>query len=233
MTYYEALGINEDATQDQIKAAYRTSVKKYHPDINDAPNAAAVFRLVQEAYEILINPVRRKEYDEHILHGNTDVKYTDHADPNDEAYDCDYQNETMEERLRHLEEMIHAHGKQVELNQVHVKLRFLQHNLFVRILLTLSRIVLAPLIPVFVLILGIIRLLTAISHGLSWFLIIGSVILLGYMAIHDRFSYKGEWLFGLGVFGTAVVTFWLPHILDWLADKFECFTDFFKEFILN
>ncbi len=63
MTYYETLGIDEDATQEQIKTAYRTLVKKYHPDVNDAPNAAAFFRLIQEAYETLGNPALREEYD--------------------------------------------------------------------------------------------------------------------------------------------------------------------------
>lgn len=63
MDYYEALGVNEDTTQEQIKAAYRILAKKYHPDVNDAPNAAAVFQLIQEAYETLSNPQKRKQYD--------------------------------------------------------------------------------------------------------------------------------------------------------------------------
>lgn len=53
MTNYEILGIPETATIDEIKAAYRANVKKYHPDVNDAPNAAAMFRLVEQAYQEL------------------------------------------------------------------------------------------------------------------------------------------------------------------------------------
>jgi len=63
MTHYEVLGIEKDATQEQIKAAYRTLAKKYHPDVNDAANANAFFRLIQEAYETLNDPQKKREYD--------------------------------------------------------------------------------------------------------------------------------------------------------------------------
>jgi hypothetical protein len=66
MTYYEVLGLEDNATPEKIKTAYRTLAKKYHPDINDAPNANAFFRLIQEAYETLSDPQKRKEYDHPI-----------------------------------------------------------------------------------------------------------------------------------------------------------------------
>lgn len=61
MTPYEILGVRENASQQEIKAAYRTLAKIYHPDVNAAPNAAAFFRLVQEAYETLSAPAQARQ----------------------------------------------------------------------------------------------------------------------------------------------------------------------------
>jgi DnaJ-class molecular chaperone len=66
MNYYLILGINSDATSDQIKEAYRRKVKKYHPD--HFGEDSSPFLKVQEAYQVLSDPVRRKKYDQtHIV----------------------------------------------------------------------------------------------------------------------------------------------------------------------
>ena len=64
--YYEVLGISKNATQDEIKKAYRKLAKKYHPDANpdNKEEAEAKFKEVNEAYENLSDPQKRKMYDQ-------------------------------------------------------------------------------------------------------------------------------------------------------------------------
>jgi molecular chaperone DnaJ len=61
--YYEVLGVGRDATREQIKHAYRQLALQYHPDKNAGPDAAAKFRELAEAYAVLSDDTKRKEYD--------------------------------------------------------------------------------------------------------------------------------------------------------------------------
>ncbi|KAG7456085.1 hypothetical protein MATL_G00248010 [Megalops atlanticus] len=62
--YYEILGVPKDASERQIKKAFHRLAMKYHPDRNKSPDAEGKFREVAEAYEILSDEKRRREYDQ-------------------------------------------------------------------------------------------------------------------------------------------------------------------------
>lgn len=67
--YYKVLGVAPDATQADIRKAYRRLAKKYHPDINkEDPQAQERFQAINEANEVLGNPDKRKKYDEYGEH---------------------------------------------------------------------------------------------------------------------------------------------------------------------
>src|SRR6266576_2911758 len=64
--YYKVLGVNKNATEKEIKGAYRKLARKYHPDLN--PNDAEAkkkFQQINEANEVLSDPEKRKKYDKY------------------------------------------------------------------------------------------------------------------------------------------------------------------------
>jgi curved DNA-binding protein len=62
--YYETLGVKKDASQDEIKRAYKKLARKYHPDVSKAADAESRFKALGEAYQVLKDPEKRAAYDQ-------------------------------------------------------------------------------------------------------------------------------------------------------------------------
>ena len=62
--YYEVLGVSKTASDAEIKSAFRKLAKKYHPDVSKEPDAEEKFKEAQEAYAVLSDPDKRKQYDQ-------------------------------------------------------------------------------------------------------------------------------------------------------------------------
>lgn len=106
--YYEILEININASDEVIKSAYRALVKKYHPDnSNDTSKDKELFE-INEAYEILSDPEKRKEYD-YTLMRSRGQNYSGYSS-NDDTYSdeensvFDYEEEVVEEPLFNFDE---------------------------------------------------------------------------------------------------------------------------------
>ncbi len=69
LDYYDALGVNKDASQKEIKRAFRKLAFKYHPDRSKIPNAEEKFKEASEAYAVLSDPKKRRQYDASGLEG--------------------------------------------------------------------------------------------------------------------------------------------------------------------
>lgn len=90
-TYYEVLNLSEDASAEELKQAYRSLIKKWHPDLNpDKRDAAKVTRKIIEAYEVLSDPLKRSQYDEYL-------SMTRPVPNTDSASETDYSNMSFEE----------------------------------------------------------------------------------------------------------------------------------------
>ena len=63
--YYEVLGVDKNADEKEIKSAFRKLAKKYHPDVSKEPDAAEKFKEAQEAYAVLSDAEKRKQYDQY------------------------------------------------------------------------------------------------------------------------------------------------------------------------
>ena len=68
--YYEIMGLARDASQEEVKRAYRRLARKYHPDVSKESDAESRFKEVGEAYEVLKDPEKRAAYDQLLAGGH-------------------------------------------------------------------------------------------------------------------------------------------------------------------
>jgi curved DNA-binding protein len=61
--YYELLGVGRDASEEDVRRAYRTLARRYHPDVSSEDGAEERFKEISEAYEVLRDPEKRQRYD--------------------------------------------------------------------------------------------------------------------------------------------------------------------------
>lgn len=106
--YYKTMNVSADADPEAIKKSYFKMAKKYHPDVNPTPEAQEKYQTISQAYDVLMNPEARKQYD--LTLGITDPSWS-----LDKHFDAQFQNherflnelakEEAKEKLRY-EDMI-------------------------------------------------------------------------------------------------------------------------------
>ncbi|XP_068221192.1 dnaJ homolog subfamily B member 12 [Palaemon carinicauda] len=94
--YYEILGVTKEATDNDLKKAYRKLALQFHPDKNKAPGASEAFKAVGNAFAVLSDPEKRKQYD---LYGPEETSTTQHRNTYRHDFTRGYEGDMTAEEL--------------------------------------------------------------------------------------------------------------------------------------
>ena len=121
MNYYDLLGISNNATEEEIKKAYKAQMKKWHPDINKDKDAVSMSMKINEAKDILLDEIKRKEYDDFLKHKETNTyeKYSGTRRESKSPYNYSgYENKTVT-KWEYLREYLNSNNiKTVKKNSI-------------------------------------------------------------------------------------------------------------------
>ena len=101
VNYYELLGVSKDVTEEEIRKAYKIQMKKWHPDINQSPDAMDMSMKINEAKEVLLDPLKRKDYDDFLnkKEEQTYQRYSNYKQPTKETPQEEVQVEPQEKMV--------------------------------------------------------------------------------------------------------------------------------------
>lgn len=211
--YYEILGLQKTAGREEIKQAYRTLSKKYHPDVNDANNASAMFRLVGEAYQTLYNDDKRKEYD----NPHKSSAYTTPSNPGNYAAYTNYDREKNPEKKKYKSKQS-AHKHTRKYNRA--------RNIGASALSVTLKIVLFPIFVLVAFLEKVFILLGALASAIGWIVFVVGIAMV-LISFFMNASFYPEILSGLLIafigFVSATLSAKIPSIImifkDFLHNK--------------
>ena len=218
MNYYDILGVEKSATQEEIKQAYRSLVKKYHPDVNKAGNANTFFNLIQEAYNILSNDKSRKDYDLTNNNYETTKNYSTNYNYNGKD-DSWFDNQTVSD----------------EETKEYFRRENNQESILTKILIILLKIILIVLIPI----LSFTKHVTIWISGVILFItriIMGLFLLITLKDIYEKFSggtTVGGWKDIIGSVIIAFIAYCFPYIVMMIPVGLELLRDKIKDFVFG
>ena len=93
--HYETLGVPTSASLEEIRRAYRILARRYHPDVNPGKSSEEKFKLIAEAYRVLSDEAKRREFDHEL-----DGLLKGHFDRGKRAYEQAIRNAAAHDRAR-------------------------------------------------------------------------------------------------------------------------------------